>query len=400
MTLAPAAAGTQTWDTLFLTTGLSRKDGGPFLSVSGLAKAVMKTRRSRVSVLGAYRNAAEWEVDSEQWQPLPVTAVQSRGVATAGPLAAALRSVVSSAQSKRRRLIIHSSGLWDSASLAVSLSGVAGLVPLVMSPRGMLEPWALSHHRLRKRLALLTWQQKQLQSAAMLHATSDLEHQSIRSFGLRNPVCVIPNGVEIPPHAHKPTVGRSRSLRRCVFLSRLHPKKGIPLLLEAWAQAQPPGWKLEIAGAAANGYDRELARQIADVGLQNVRLVGEKTGTQKWEFLAEADLFILPSYSENFGIAVAEAMAMGLPVITTHGTPWEVLSERHLGWWVAPDVAPLTRAIREATAEPAAALAARGAKASDYARATFGWSGIGERMVNCYGWLLGERDKPDDLRLD
>lgn len=185
-----------------------------------------------------------------------------------------------------------------------------------------------------------------------------------------------------------------------VCFSRLHPKKGIPLLLDAWAQAQPPGWELEIAGLAADGYDRELARQIAGLRLQHVRLVGEKTGTAKWDFLADADLFILPSYSENFGIAVAEAMAMGLPVITTHGTPWEVLSERHLGWWVAPDVAPLTRAIREATAEPAAVLAARGAKAGDYARATFGWPGIGERMVNCYRWLLGEGDKPADLRLD
>lgn len=388
------------WDTLFLTTGLSRKDGGPFLSVSGLAKAVMETGQTSVAVVGAYRNAGDWSLDRQHWEPLCITALPRRGIGTAGSVAAAIRSAAKNASAHGRRLVVHSSGLWDAASLAVSLSGIARKAPLVISPRGMLEPWALGHHRLRKQAALAAWQRRQLKAAAMLHATSDLEFQSIRAFGLRNPVCVIPNGSEPPPRESLAKTKLERVTRRCVFLSRLHPKKGVPMLLEAWAQVQPQGWELEIAGEAADGYDRELARQIAGLGLQGVRLVGEKTGNEKWQFLADADLFVLPSYSENFGIAVAESMAMGVPVITTHGTPWEVLNQHNMGWWVPPDTASIVAALRQAVAEPADALAARGTRASDYARAVFGWPGIGERMVACYRWLLDAGDPPGDLRLD
>jgi glycosyltransferase involved in cell wall biosynthesis len=400
MSAAKASAGDRSWETLFLTAGLSRKDGGPFLSVSGLAKAVLETGQARVSVVGAYRNADEWTLDRQQWEPLSVTALPGRRITTVRCIVVAVRSALRQARANGRRVVVHSSGLWDAASMAVSLSGIAAHTPLVVSPRGMLEPWALGHHRLRKRVALLAWQRRQLQSAAMLHATSDLEHESIRSFGLRNPVCVIPNGIEPPPREQAAKSALAHSARRCVFLSRLHLKKGVPMLLDAWAHVQPQGWELEIAGEAADGYDRELARHIASLGLKNVRLVGEKTGSEKWDFLARASLFVLPSYSENFGIAVAEAMAMGVPVITTHGTPWEVLRQQDMGWWVAPDVASLTAALKQAVAEPADALAARGARASDYARTAFGWPGIGARMVACYRWLLGAGDPPGDLRLD
>lgn len=399
MSATKASAGDRSWETLFLTAGLSRKDGGPFLSVSGLAKAVMETGQTGVSVIGAYRTSDEWAVDRQQWEPLSVTALPGRRIATVSGIAAAVRAALRQATANGRRLVVHSSGLWDAASMAVSLSGIAGQTPLVVSPRGMLEPWALGHHRLRKQAALFAWQRRQLQSAAMLLATSDLEHESIRAFGLRNPVCVIPNGIE-PPRERAAKAHLGHPARRCVFLSRLHPKKGVPMLLDAWAQAQPQGWELEIAGESADGHDRELARRIASLGLKNVRLVGEKTGSEKWDFLARADLFVLPSYSENFGIAVAEAMAMGVPVITTHGTPWEVLRQQDMGWWVAPDVASLTAALKQAMAEPADALAARGARASDYARTVFGWPGIGTRMVACYRWLLGTGDPPGDLRLD
>ena len=388
------------WETIFLTTGMSRKDGGPFLSVSGLAKAVAASGEASVSVVGLYRHAADWETDLRQWQPLPLSAFPLRSPAGILRLARSVRRLVNEARLRGRPIIVHSSGLWNQTGLALGAAGLAACSPYVISPRGMLEPWALDYRWFRKRCALALGQRAQLAAAAMLHATSDLEYESIRAFGLRNPVCVIPNGLDVPEVFAASSSNRPLSPRRCVFLSRLHPKKGVGLLLEAWAEAAPAGWSLEIAGEGTEAFVRDLKGRIETLGLRDVRLVGEKTGAEKWDFLSRADLFVLPSYSENFGIAVAEAMAMGLPVVTTQGTPWAVLEQQHMGWWIPAEAPSLAAALKHATSEPSDALQARGLRASRYAREAFGWPGIGVRMTACYRWLLGMGPLPADVRLD
>lgn len=400
MSRAPTAStGHGGWETVFLTTGMSRKDGGPFLSVSGLAKAVSASGATRVRVAGLYSHIGDWPVDRGQWDPLPLMVLPHRPLRNVWALAHTLQQVVDDARRHQRRLVIHASGLWNATGVALGLAGLEACSPYAISPRGMLEPWALDHRKFRKRCALLAGQRGQLASAAMLHATSDLEYESIRAFGLRNPICVIPNGLDVPEGHDRDRPDLTGGQRRCVFLSRLHPKKGLALLLEAWAAARPRGWTLEIAGEGAPGYVRELERQIAALGLNGVQLVGERTGRAKWDFLATADLFVLPSYSENFGIAVAEAMAMGVPVITTHGTPWSILERERMGWWIPVTPDALTAALRSATSEPPATLRSQGARAAAYARDAFGWQGIGERMVACYRWILGEGSLPADMRL-
>lgn len=391
-------ASPQPWRAVLVTTGLSRHDGGPFLSVSGLARAVAAQRRGSVAVVGVYRSEADWAIDRMQFDGVPVDAALRR-----------LRAVEYMTDAIGRHLsagcpstVIHGQGLWRSASLAVEQSPRRCGSRLVISPRGMLEPWALHHHATRKRIAMALWQWRQLTDADMLHATSFAEYTTIRDLGLRNPVCVIPNGVEIPAawadrRAMVPVPG---SPRRCVFLSRLHSKKGLPMLLDAWARVRPSGWTLEIAGGSSDGHDREIAREIASLRLADVRLVGELTGEEKWRFLATADLFVLPSHSENFGIAVAEAMGMGLPVITTTATPWGVLQQERSGWWVEPAADALAEAIREATAESTDQLAARGRRARDHVCRTFRWDAIGERMAACYDWLAGYGPLPADVVLD
>lgn len=395
-----ASAGQSGWDTLFLTTGMSRKDGGPFLSVSGLAKAVSASGETRVGVAGLYRHAGDWPVDHGQWAPLPLRVLPHRPLRNVWALAHALRQVVDDARREGRPLLVHASGLWNATGVALGLTGLAECSPYAISPRGMLEPWALEFRKLRKQCALLAGQRAQLASAAMLHATSDLEYESIRAFGLRNPVCVIPNGLDVPDHHDHEGSRRVGEPRRCVFLSRLHAKKGLPLLLDAWAATRPVGWTLEIAGEGDPEYVRDLKRQIAALGLLGVHFVGEQTGRAKWDFLATADLFVLPSYSENFGIAVAEAMAMGVPVITTHGTPWSILEREQMGWWIPATADALAAALQGATAEPPDVLRSRGAKGAAYARNAFGWQGIAERMIACYRWIVGQGSFPRDMRLE
>lgn len=386
------------WDTIYVTTGLSPLDGGPFRSVSGLAKAVTATGRTTVEVIGACRSLGTWEADRREWLPITVEATEGRGLRAAAAMADSIRRAVAGAARSGRPVVVHASGLWDHGSLAVERTQWRTSFPLVVSPRGMLEPWALGHRRLKKAVALLLWQRRQLARADMLHATSEMECEQFRRLGLRNPVCVIPNGIDLP--AEPPAVAREAggtAPRRCLFLSRLHPKKGLPLLLEAWSRVRPAGWVLEIAGNAEGGHDREVARTIRALGLDGVRLVGEQAGAAKWEFLAGGDLFVLPSYSENFGIVVAEAMAMGLPVITTTGTPWGVLAERDCGWWVPATADAIEGALRTATAESPDRLAARGRRGRDHAIRSFAWPAIGARMAACYAWLLGLGDLPPDL---
>ena len=391
----------QRWDTIYVTTGLSPLDGGPFRSVSGLAKAVTATGATTVRVVGACRALDRWEADRNEWLPIKVDAIAGRGLRAAAAMAERIDGALADARRAGRPAVVHSSGLWDHGSLAVDRAQRMAAFPLVVSPRGMLEPWALAHRRLKKSAALVLWQRRQLARADMLHATSEMECDNFRRLGLRNPVCVIPNGIDVPtepPAALRPAgTSAGGAPRRCLFLSRLHPKKGLPMLLEAWARVHPSGWELEIAGNAEEGHDREVERLIRSLGLDGVRLVGEQAGSAKWRFLAGGDLFILPSYSENFGIVVAEAMAMGLPVITTHGTPWGVLEEQGLGWWVPATTDAIAAALRSATAESTDRLAERGRRAREHALESFAWPAIGDRVSACYSWLLGLGPLPPDV---
>lgn len=394
----PVTVQPRTWQAVYVTTGLSRHDGGPFLSVSGLARAVAAQRHGGVAVVGVYRSDVDWAIDRLQWAGIPISAARRR-LGAVGYLSTMVDRHQASGPSAT---VIHSQGLWRSASLAIEQLPRRSRSRLVISPRGMLEPWALHHHATRKRIAMALWQRRQLVDADMLHATAAEEHATIRRLGLKNPVCVIPNGIEIPAAwAERDTTAASPERpRRCVFLSRLHAKKGVTMLLDAWGRIRPQGWTLDIAGGSSDGHDREITGRINALKLSGVQLAGELTGDEKWRFLANADLFVLPSHSENFGIAIAEAMGMGLPVITTTATPWNILQQERSGWWVEPASDALAGALREATSASPAELQARGRRAREHVSRHYRWDSIGERMAACYDWLVGQGPMPADVHLD
>lgn len=384
---------------VLMTTGLSHTAGGPFFSVSGLASALQSATDWRSHVIGSYGDVASWPNDRCQWTNCELIARPHAGLSSASALASACLAVLDAASGRGDTALMHVSGLWDAASIAGAL--VAGRWPgrYVVSPRGMLEPWALRTKAVKKQAALLLWQHKLLAGATLLHATSHQECESIRSAGFRNPVCVVPNGVAIPGDAQPLSpAARSGGSRRCVFLSRIHPKKGLPLLIKAWALVRPVGWTLEIAGYAEDrAHEADIRRLVNELGLTSVAFVGERQGREKWDFLRGADLFVLPSYSENFGIVVAEALASGVPVIATTGTPWRVLAERGLGWWVDPSEPALASALAEAVAEPPDALARRCAHGREYALQQFGWDQLATRMAAAYAWAVGNGPPTPDI---
>ena len=172
------------------------------------------------------------------------------------------------------------------------------------------------------------------------------------------------------------------------------------MLVRSWAEVGPADWRLVIAGPDDNGHRRELELLADSLGIRDsVEFRGPAYEAEKWSLLANADLFVLPSFTENFGIVVAEAMAAGVPVITTTGTPWSMLQEHAVGWWVAPTVPAITIALRAALASPAADLAAMGQRAHARAAREFTWKQIAHSLHAAYRWAIAGGEKPPCIRI-
>jgi glycosyltransferase involved in cell wall biosynthesis len=256
----------------------------------------------------------------------------------------------------------------------------------------MLEPWAWRHHAWKKRPLWWLIERRNLISAALLHATSEQEAISLRQRNLKSPIAVIPNGVDIP---NLPARTSKSGRRTALFLSRLHPKKGLPMLIEAWARIRPKGWRLQIAGPDEANHRSALESLVHQAGLDTeIHFLGPLAGGAKTLAFIESDLFILPTHSENFGMAIAEALAHGLPVITTQGAPWPLLQTEHCGWWTPPDVDGLTSALQEATCMNHEQLTQMGHLGRILMRDRFGWSAVARQMLDCYQWLREDGTRP------
>ena len=288
--------------------------------------------------------------------------------------------------------VVHDHGLWLPTNHAVVRAVRAVGSPRVVSIRGMLSEWALGAGRVKKRAAWWAYQRRDLNRASVLHTTSEAEVGHVRRAGIRRPVALIRNGVAMPVRRARPGVeGR----RMALFLSRLHPVKGLMNLVEAWAQVRPAEWELVLAGPDADGYRAEVEQRVRDLGLDGVDCVGEVSDAEKWDLYAAADLVVLPTFSENFGIVVAEALAAGVPVITTTGAPWRDLETHACGWWVEIGVDPLAAALAEATALPDEARRAMGERGRALIERDYSWSRVAEEMSAVYRWLLGEAPRPN-----
>lgn len=270
--------------------------------------------------------------------------------------------------------------VWRAAHCAL----VAGK-PLVMSPHGCLAPMSLAHSAWKKRLAGL-FDRRLLRQAAAIHATSDMERDWIERYVGTGPrIYVIPNGVDVPAAAAaKP----ARRTRQVLYVGRLHPLKGLDLLLDAWGRvgrSRPAGepWRLVIAGPDEQGTRRRLEEQARRTGLDNVSFIGAVFGAEKAAAFAAADLFVLPSRSENFGIVVAEALAAGVPVITTKGTPWREI-EGSCGWWVEATSESIATALDATMRLSDPERVAMGAKGRALVESRYQWPAVGRAMVAAY----------------
>ena len=295
--------------------------------------------------------------------------------------------------------VVHNHGLWLMPNVECAHIAARHQKPLVISPRGTLAPAALKFSPHVKRLFWTVLQGPAIRTASCLHATSEQEYRDIRKSGLRQPVSIIPNGVDLPQICTKPR--RPNDLRTLLYLGRLHPIKGLDKLLKAWKDVAvgAKDWQMRIVGPDEQGYRGELERLVSDLGVPRVVFAGPRYGAEKSNEYAAADLYVLPSHSENFGMSVAEALAHGTPVITTTGTPWGGLRAHGCGWFVDLSAGALEQALREALSLPADTLSTMGRAGRNWMRCDFAWARIAGQMEETYRWILAGGSAPEFVRL-
>lgn len=279
--------------------------------------------------------------------------------------------------------VVHIHALWDPWLMRAFLWAKLHKVPVVWSPHGMLTPWALSQRSVKKWLALVIYQWWGLRGAALLHVTAPSEVEDMRRLRLSNAITQIPLGGEIVDgRGHKP----KQKVHTALFVSRVHPKKGLFNLVEAWGRVRPAGWRLVIAGPSDGQHAAEVIARARALGLGEdcVRYVGPVYGEAKRRLYKEADLFVLPTYSENFGVVVLEALASRCPVITTKGAPWEELESHRCGWWIDIGVEPLVEALREAVTLTDAERAGMGENGCALVCARYSWEAVGSALEAAY----------------
>jgi len=300
------------------------------------------------------------------------------------------------------KMVLHGHGLWHPANHWTARHARDLGIPLMIHPRGMLEPWAIDQKAWKKRFAMTLFQRRDLESARLLVATSAAEFESIRRLGFRNAIAIIPNGVElvVPAADTGNRWRRLKSERRVLFLSRVHWQKGLLNLVRAWSELKPAGWRLCFAGPDEDGHVAEVMKLTRELGVaHSVRYLGEVDGVEKSHQYNQADLFVLPTFSENFGVVVAEALAHGLPVITTRGAPWSDLETYGCGWWVDIGVDPLVNALRGAMALSDAERGEMGQRGRAYVQ-RYDWNDIAKQMVEAYRWVVGVGPKPACVQTD
>ena len=294
--------------------------------------------------------------------------------------------------------LIHTHGLWDFGNARAAKLAHEYRLPLAIHTRGMLEPWALQHGTFKKRLALHIYQRAALEYASVIFATSEQEYQGIRQVGIKSAVAVIPNGVDFGERSTVTPGFVQNNKKTMLFLSRIHKKKGLVNLVRAWKEIDNKEWQLVIAGPDEGGHLAEIVKLSEYLGCANIIFCGEVSDSDKQSFYYNSDVFVLPTYSENFGVVVAEALTCGLPVITTVGAPWADLEYYKCGWWVKIGQKPLELALRDAMDLDPKVLKSMGDRAKVLGE-KFNWPEIARRTKRVYDFLLGGV-QPVDLRTD
>ena len=369
----------------FLTAHLSASATGVGSAVAGLAAAVVREAQREVHIVGVGDPRAP-----EDWRRWRTTGVEVHALKQWGPRAFGAAPGLSSKLDSLRPDLIHSHGLWMYHSHACLRWGDRAKRPYIVAPHGMLDPWALRRSWLKKRIISFCFAAEHLRGAACVHALNAAEAAAIRAYGLTNPICVIPNGVDLSASAPpRPAAGPPREL---LFLGQLHDKKGVRELLLAWSmvtsEVKDGGWRLRIVGGGDPAFERAMSRLARDLDLeQAVTFAGPLFGRDKDAALRGAAAFILPSFSEGLPLAVLEAWSEGLPVIMSASCnlPDGFAAGAAIEVWPEPN--SIAAGLRRLFAMSGEELARMGAAGRRLVEERYTWGRVGRDMAAVYRWL-------------
>ncbi|TDU64641.1 poly(glycerol-phosphate) alpha-glucosyltransferase [Prosthecobacter fusiformis] len=377
---------------------ISRKAGGLHTSVRCLMQA-LKGTGVQVDVLTLEDEHTQTDLSS--WLPIEVFSFSAKG-----PHQWRYSPGIRQHLNLHPPDLISIHGLWSYLSWVSSCWTKRSGCPVIIHPHGMLDPWALANSAWKKRVALALFERTHLRQATCLRALCFSELDAMRGLGLTNPICVIPNAIDLPLlHLSNFSDLVSSSQKKLLFLGRLHPKKGLMNLLRAWSSVKDSqwgqGWVLEIAGWDELGHAEELEQLAIELGLffsendeskdsvlSSVRFRGPQFGTGKDLCLRECDAFVLPSFSEGLPMSVLEAWAYGKPVVMT---PMCNLPE---GFAVGaaieanPEVASLSNGLLKLMAMTDEELFEMGRRGRQLVESQFTWSEVGSKMKEVYEWMV------------
>ena len=290
--------------------------------------------------------------------------------------------------------IMHNHGLWMMPNVYPGKSVQGTGCQLVCSTHGNLSQQALKRSYWKKCIFWYVWQRRVLKRCRCFHATAQGEALDIRRLGFTQPIALIPNGVDIPEDVTRRH--RHEERRKLLFVGRLNPIKGVDLLVRAWARVckRFPDWELVIVGPDFHGSLQKTRALADELEADRVSLLGPLYNEDKRQAYLDADLYVLPSHTENFGLTIAEALAHGVPVITTKGTPWEGLPTHDCGWWIEVGEEPLVRCLEEALAVPRDELDQLGQRGRSWMAGEFSWNVVGQMMADTYRWLVDGGQHP------
>ncbi len=293
--------------------------------------------------------------------------------------------------------IIHTNGLWMFPNvIPIRLAYKQGKKS-VLSPRGTMSKESLKYSKIKKFIFYFLFQRNILKNVDLIHVTSSEELKDVRDFGLTQPVTIIPNGIDIPKIQYKKHSKRFK----LIFLGRIHPKKGIENTIKAWSSVAGnfPDWVFEIAGQGEVKYEKKIKKIISTSKSTKIKYIGPVYGKEKIKFIQTADILIMPSYNENFGMVAAEALSNNTPVICGADTPWSQVVKMDCGWHIPNNSKSIESTLLEVFSMSKTDLFNKGKNGRFWMKRNYSWDQVAKKMIFSYEWLLSKKNKPDWIHL-
>ena len=380
--------------TLLLTASGSRLAGGLYTTITSYSKAMLSLGIKPVVM--SYTDDF-WEEDKLTYGNVSTTNYRRMNIMVIKNLG--FSTDIHHIVNKEHADIIHQQGIWMYYSYASLLYKKRNpRTVLIIEPHGMLDPWAVKNSAWKKKIVGWLYEYRNLRSADCIHALCQSEYESIRKFGLKNPVAIIPNGINLPQVTSFDRNGNRKTL---LFIGRIHPKKGLKELLFGLSILKRNNskffdvWNVKIAGWSQIGHIDELKRIVQENHLEGyVEFVGELHGNEKEKLLCEANAFILPSFSEGLPMSILEAWAYQLPVLMTDYCNIPEGFSSNSAIRIEPSAENIASSLETLSSLSNDMLVNMGLNGYSLAKQKFCWEEIAKQTIQLYEYLLNGGEKP------